>query len=75
MGVKIESYGQLSEITGKEFTLEATDTDQLADHLHNQYPQLDNIKYLVAVNRKVVTANTQIHSTDTIALLPPYSGG
>ncbi len=75
MAVKIESFGQLSEITGKEFELEVSDTSQLADVLRDKYQAIGNIQYLVAVNRKVVTGNTPLNTTDTVALLPPYSGG
>jgi molybdopterin synthase sulfur carrier subunit len=75
MAVKIESFGQLSEITGKSFEVDVNDTDQLVAVLHDRYQALGNIKYLVAVNRKVVTGNIQLSPADTIALLPPYSGG
>ncbi len=75
MAVKIEAFGQLSEITGKAFVVDVRDTDQLTSVLRDKYHALTNIKYLLAVNRKLVTGNIQLDATDTIALLPPYSGG
>jgi molybdopterin converting factor small subunit len=75
MAIRIESFGQLSEITGKEFEVDVQDTDQLTAHLRDTYKALGNIRYVLAVNRKLVTANTALNTTDTVALLPPYSGG
>jgi molybdopterin converting factor small subunit len=75
MAIRIESFGQLSEITGKEFEADVKDTDQLTALLRDQYKVPGNIKYMLAVNRKLVTANTALNATDTVALLPPYSGG
>jgi molybdopterin converting factor small subunit len=75
MAIRIESFGQLSEITGKDFEVDVNNTDQLTALLHDKYKALGNIKYMLAVNRKLVTANTALNATDTVALLPPYSGG
>lgn len=75
MRIRIESFGQLSGITGKYFETDVADTDQLAAVLPDTYPALRNSKYLIAVNRKVITGNTPLSPTDSIALLPPYSGG
>jgi molybdopterin converting factor small subunit len=75
MRVKVESFGQLSEITGKHFEIDVTDTDQLAALLRDQYKAFADIKYLIAVNRKLINSNIQLSATDTVALLPPYSGG
>ena len=75
MAVKIESYGQLAEITGKAFSLDVNDTNHLTRILTDKYPAFANMKYMVAVNRKVVSTNTQLNPTDSVALLPPYSGG
>lgn len=75
MAIRIESFGQLSEITGKDFEVDVKDTDQLTALLRDQYKALGTIKYMLAVNRKLVTVNTVLNATDTVALLPPYSGG
>ena len=75
MGIKVESFGQLAEITGKDLLVDAADTDQLHALLRERYQALGRIKYLLAVNRKLVTGNISLDQTDTVALLPPYSGG
>lgn len=75
MPITVRSFGQLSEITGKDFQVSVEDTDQLAALLRNTYQVPADMKYLVAVNRKVISNNTLLNADDTVALLPPYSGG
>jgi molybdopterin synthase sulfur carrier subunit len=75
MAIKVISFGQLSEITGKDFEAEVEDTDQLAALLRNTYHIPADMKYMVAVNKKLVSNNTSLDAGDTVALLPPYSGG
>jgi hypothetical protein len=58
MAIKIISFGQLSEITGKDFQAEVEDTDQLTTLLRDQYKMPGDIKYLIAVNKKVINQNT-----------------
>ena len=52
-----------------------TDTDSLQQLLHQQYPGLQSCKYLIAVNQKMIQQNTQLKNGDTVALMPPFSGG
>jgi sulfur-carrier protein len=33
------------------------------------------IKYSIAVNKQVIQNNTTLNPDDTVALLPPFSGG
>lgn len=75
MAVKVISFGQLAEITGKDFLAEIVDTDGLATWLRDRYNMPGNIKYLVAVNKKLINGNTLLNADDSVALLPPYSGG
>ena len=75
MAVKVISFGQLAEITGNDFIAEVTDTGQLITLLRDRYHMPGNIKYLIAVNKKVVNQNTSLNADDSVALLPPYSGG
>jgi molybdopterin converting factor small subunit len=69
------SFGQLSEITGKNFQAEVKDTDELKVLLQDKYRIPSDIKYLIAVNKKVTGSNTSLKAEDAVALLPPYSGG
>jgi molybdopterin converting factor small subunit len=40
-----------------------------------RYPGIENLTYLIAVDRNIVQTNTAIKAGQELALLPPYSGG
>lgn len=76
MPVNIIIFGQLTDIAGNSLSLEGiADTNQLINKLNELYPALANKKYLVAVDKKVISGNTVLTSNHTVALLPPFSGG
>lgn len=75
MQVKIIAFGQISEITGKELSLVADDITALKSILQNQFPALEKKRYSIAVNQKLVKNNILLNVNDTVALMPPYSGG
>jgi molybdopterin converting factor small subunit len=76
MAVKIQLYGQLKQITGSsELTTEAADTDGLKKEIATHFPLLENLTYLIAVDRNIIQTNTAIKTGQELALLPPYSGG
>lgn len=75
MEVKVIAFGKIAEITGKEFSVAASDTEALKEQLVVQFPQLADMKFAVAVNKKVTDENTALNNNDTVALMPPYSGG
>ena len=76
MEVKIISFGKIAEITGKEFSVaEASDTETLKKQLQQRFPLLADMKFAVAVNKKITEENTVLNDNDTVALMPPYSGG
>ena len=77
MEINILAFGQIAEITGKS-TWKMTgikDTNELIKKLEEQFPVLVKTNYSIAVNKKVIQENTAITDKDTIALLPPFSGG
>jgi len=77
MEIRLLSFGQVTDITGKD-TLKISDvknTDELNQFLAKAWPQLESIKYSIAVNKKIIQENTQLHDQDTVAILPPFSGG
>jgi molybdopterin converting factor small subunit len=43
--------------------------------LQELFPELADRKYAVAVNMKVIQGNLELKQNDTVALMPPYSGG
>jgi len=77
MKIKILVFGQLSEIiNGSEFELLAiTNTDELNKKLFELYPKLEDMKFSLAINKKIIHENTPLNHEDIVALLPPFSGG
>lgn len=76
MQVKIIIFGQLTDITGNSVSLhDVTDTDNLVKTMNQLYPGLADKKYLVAVDKKIISENSLLKENSTVALLPPFSGG
>ena len=77
MPVQVIVFGQLTDIIGNHAVTVngAMDTSQLIKQLNEQYPALVNIPYLIAVDKQVVNSNTLLTGNNTVALLPPFSGG
>jgi sulfur-carrier protein len=76
MAVKIQLFGQLKQLTGaSELSIDAADTDELIKEMSGRYPGIENLTYLIAINKNIVQVNTPIKTGQELALLPPYSGG
>ena len=76
MSVEVLFFGRLVEIAGRSVTIaEAQTTDELLNQLTQDYPQLINEKYIIALNKNMISGNTVLTHGCTVALLPPYSGG
>jgi len=77
MGIKVLFFGSVTDITlVTEMSLElCADTDALVKELLSRFPALGNKKYFLALNQQVVHENCPLKQGDTIALMPPYSGG
>ncbi len=77
MQANIIIFGQLTEITGTGSLVltGVPDTDSLVKELNRKYPVFANTKYMIAVDKKVITGNVIIGQHNTIALMPPFSGG
>lgn len=77
MEVNVLAFGQVTDIIGKG-SLKipgVNNTNELNQLLEKKFPQLQSIKYLMAVNKKIIRENTTLENEDTVALLPPFSGG
>ena len=76
-GITVLIFGQLCEFTGSNRVIleGVSSTDEAIAALKNLYPSLGNIKFLVAVGKKMITGNTRLAPNSEIALLPPFSGG
>ena len=76
MQITIKAFGQLADILGNsEITLDAANIDELKAVLCGNYPALQYIKYAIAVNKQMISHNVSLAKNDTVALLPPFSGG
>jgi len=77
METSIIVFGRLADIIGNNniVVTNSGNTDSLMKELKQLYPELDEIKFLMAVDKKTVTENTFLNSSNIIALLPPFSGG
>jgi molybdopterin synthase sulfur carrier subunit len=76
MQINVIIFGQLTEITGNTLLLNnIEDTDSLIRELNGLYPALADKKYAVAVDKQVINQNTILKGKNTVALLPPFSGG
>jgi len=77
MKTQILLFGQLAELAGtKQIILEGfTDSQSLMSALLQQYPALSQSKYVVAINKEIVSENTILPENSIVALMPPFSGG
>lgn len=77
MEVQVLFFGSITDITNVNEVKMAscTDTDSLMAALFQQYPALASKKYFIALNQKRIQTNSPLKSGDTVALMPPFSGG
>ena len=76
MSLKIILFGKLADIAGGSVSIDnVDDTDSLVDSLNKRYPELATTKYVIAVDKQVITGNTVLNKKSMVALLPPFSGG
>jgi molybdopterin synthase sulfur carrier subunit len=75
--IKIKAFGMIAEkLQTNELELQyMPDTEVLLGFLHQQYPDLQNTKFSIAINKKQAVGKTSIPLHAEIALLPPFSGG
>ena len=76
MKIRINSFGQLTEVIGKNpIVFEAQTIDEVKEQLHNQFPSLQKLKFALAVNNRLADGNVKLEEGDIVSLLPPFSGG
>ena len=77
MEINIVAFGQIVDLTGRQSWKISgiKNTDELMRKLAEQFPTLPKINFIMAVNKNVIHNNTELNPNDTVALLPPYSGG
>ena len=80
MIISSKYFGIIAEITQKnEEQLVVEKPEATVAYLkliiENNYPDLKNTTYSVAVNQAIVGMDFKIKEQDTIAFLPPFAGG
>ena len=77
MKINILSFGQVAEALNADQLLlsDMDNTDRVLDYLKSVYPQLQTMEFTLAVNKPLIHGNTALKDDDTLALLPPFSGG
>lgn len=77
MPIRIMIFGQLTDIINStELALTGiADTNSLVNELNKLYPALADSKYVMAVDKQTIIANTVLKEDSAVALLPPFSGG
>ena len=70
-------FGNLTEIL-QTVTISqqgVNNTEGLKNYLMARYPALSSMTFVLAVNNRIVNDTVVLAENDTIALLPPFSGG
>lgn len=75
--LEIISFGRIAEvITSQRLQIPGlSNTDELKVYLEKAFPLLSKMKYKLALNKNIVQDNSELKNNDTIAIMPPYSGG
>ncbi|MBP6625675.1 MAG: MoaD/ThiS family protein [Chitinophagaceae bacterium] len=75
--IQVKFFGPLLDIMGKE-NLQCPfieNTDLLKEYLFASYPALEKTSFSIAINQQIISSNTALEVGQTIAFLPPFSGG
>ncbi len=80
MKLEVLFFGITADITKKKSIQleieEGISVEKLRDVLYSEYPTLSNYKnFSIAVNMEYATDKVILKSGDTVALIPPVSGG
>lgn len=75
--INVLAFGPIVDIIGKKaFEMHGlASTQALKIKLETDFPALKNMPYAIAVDMQFITTETSLHGAETVALLPPYSGG
>ncbi|HSF55786.1 MAG TPA: MoaD/ThiS family protein [Algoriphagus sp.] len=75
--IHIKAFGMVAEKIGTaELTMDHfQDSGCLLDALKLKFPELQSLKFSLAINKKLISAKQEIPENAEIALLPPFSGG
>lgn len=77
MNVTILAFGKLADLLPQQ-EWEMTDSETAGSvrrQIEEQFPALKNMRYRIAVDKKMATDDTPLALHSVVALLPPFSGG
>ena len=76
-GLTVKAFGMIAEkLPEQELKFpKKKDTEELLNSLYNEYPDLKELDFSLAVNQQLIQQNTSLEGNEEIALLPPFSGG
>jgi molybdopterin converting factor small subunit len=77
MSIDVLFFGSLTDVTSVPALTSGNfvDTDAVKIFLEETYPSLKTARYFLAVNQQMIQANTMLQPGDTVAFMPPFSGG
>ena len=77
MTCTILAFGVLVDITQKRSWMvdDVTSVAELIQLILHEHPELNNHQFRIAVNQRITNDDVELHNGDTVALLPPFSGG
>ena len=77
MEIEIIAFGKISEfIRSQRLRVpEISNTNDLKVYLEKSFPELSAMKYKLALNKNIVQENVGLSDHDTVAIMPPFSGG
>lgn len=75
--MKILAFGILAEKIGTTSIVVENihDTNGLKNELFRLFPDLQELNFIISVNRKIIHENMVLDANAEVALLPPFSGG
>jgi len=77
MELEIISFGKAAEVISNQriVVTELSTTDELKEYLERIFPALSKMKYKMVLNKQIVQENKDLNNNDTVAIMPPFSGG
>lgn len=77
--MKLLYFAEIKDIlerTSEEIDLSYDITvDEFLIDLFERYPQIKDKQFQIAINEEFVQQDDMVHPNDTVALIPPVSGG
>lgn len=75
--IHIKAFGMVAEKIGTDALVMENpgSSEVLKQKLFDRFPELKTIKFSLALDKKMLHADTTISAGAEVALLPPFSGG